>query len=106
MIDHRLTSNFLLDTFYPALAQFGFLGYVFYIKFWMRRWKESFLLKWNAYKLFIIIFFIMVIENLASNSFTGPMGVPYMMALGIILGQQAYKPHEWYWQGFHNNSLL
>ena len=91
MIDHHSSSNCLLDTFYPALAQFGILGYVFYIKFWMRRWKESLLLKWNTYKLFIIIFFIMAMENLAANSFTGPMGVPYMMILGIILGQKEYK---------------
>ena len=96
MIDHHSTSNFLLDTFYPALAQFGILGYVFYIKLWIRRWKESFLLKWNAYKLFIIIFFIMIIENLAGNSFTGSMGVPYMMALGIILGQKEYKHYGYY----------
>lgn len=91
IVDYHSNSHFLLDTFYPALAQFGILGYVFYIKFWVRRWKESLLLEWNAYKLFVIVFFIMVIENFANNSFTGHMGVSYMMILGIILRQKKYK---------------
>lgn len=93
MIDYQSGAYCFLDTFYPALAQFGILGYVFYIKFWIRRWKEALTLEWNAYKLFIIIFFITIIENMAANSFTVPMGVPYMMILGIILRQKEYKYH-------------
>lgn len=89
-MDYRTNLDFLHDTFYPALAQFGMLGYIFYIWFWMRRLKEAFFLKWDAYKLFIIIFFIMIIQNLADNSFTGPVGVPYMMILGVILSKGNY----------------
>lgn len=91
MIDHNSNTNYLLDTFYPALAQFGILGFVFYVKFWMRRWKETLLLGWDSYKLFVIIFFIITVENLANNCFTGSMGVAYMMTLGIVLGQEQYK---------------
>lgn len=87
-IDYRTGHDFLHDAFYPALAQFGILGYIYYAWFWIRRWKDAFVLRRNAYKLFIIVFFIMIIQNLADNSFTGSVGVPYMMMLGIILSQE------------------
>lgn len=87
-IDYHTDADFLHDTFYPALSQFGILGFILYFWFWMRRWKEAFALNMDVYKLFIIVFFIMVIQNLADNSFTGAVGISYMMMLGIILTKE------------------
>lgn len=83
--DYNTHLDFLKDTFYPSLAQFGIIGFLLYVWFWARRWKESLSLSFERYKLFIFVFFVVFIENIASNGFTGPHGVSYMMALGIIL---------------------
>lgn len=92
--DYRTESDFLHDTFYPVLAQFGILGFFFYGWFWLRRWYDSYALDFNYYRLFIIIFFIMVIENIAANSFTGPECIPYMMLLGMMCCSKKHKIHD------------
>lgn len=86
-IDYKTSADFLKDTFYPALAQFGIMGFFFYIWFWIRRWNEAFVISFERYKLCLIIFFIIAIQNIADNSFTDRTGVPYMMALGMLLSK-------------------
>ena len=85
--DYGGTRDFLKDTFYPVLAQFGILGIIFYFVFWWRRWKESLLMEIELYKLFLIVFFIVSIQNIAANSFTSPTGVSYMMILGLLINK-------------------
>lgn len=43
------------------------------------------MLDFQAYKIFVSIFFIISIENIASNSFTDARSVEYMMLLGMLL---------------------
>lgn len=89
--DYHAEFDFLHDTFYPCLAQFGIMGFLLYVWFWARRWKESLFLSFERYKLFIFVFFVVFVENIASNGFTGTSGVSYMMILGIILTQNIKK---------------
>lgn len=86
-IDYRTSADFLKDTFYPALSQFGIMGFFFYIWFWVRRWNEAFAISFERYKLCLIIFLIIAVQNIADNSFTERTGVPYMMALGMLLSK-------------------
>lgn len=95
--------DFLKDTFYPALAQFGVVGIILYMFFWLRIWRVSSSLKINQYKLFLFIFFVELIQNIADNSFTGPLGVPCMMLLGFIVsGTDQPKVLK---DGFYKNLL-
>lgn len=40
-LDYGESSNFLVDTFYPILAEFGVIGIILYIIFWMKRWNAA-----------------------------------------------------------------
>lgn len=84
-IDYKSSHDYLHDTFYPALSQFGIMGFILYIWFWIRRWKSFLQLRMEAYKICIILFFIIAIQNLADNAFTSATGVVYFMVLGMIL---------------------
>lgn len=83
--DYGTCTDFLHDTFYPVLAEFGCLGLFFYFLFWKRLWNKANMLDFQAYKIFVSIFFIISIENIASNSFTDARSVEYMMLLGMLL---------------------
>lgn len=83
--DYGTSTDFLHDTFYPVLAEFGCIGLCFYIIFWRRLWNKANTLDFQAYKIFVCMFFIISIENIASNSFTDARSVEYMMLLGMLL---------------------
>lgn len=83
-VDYRTDSDFLRDTFYPSLSQFGFIGYILFFLFWMKRWNSGKNLPLSEYKFFIVIFFIEMIQNIAANAFTGGDGVTLLMWFGIL----------------------
>lgn len=86
-IDYRTDHDFLHDTFYPALTQFGVLGILLYLVFWNRIWRAAKKLDLNLYKLFLMMFFTEAIENLADNAFTSATGIAYIMLIGILLSK-------------------
>lgn len=86
-IDYKTDADFLKDTFYPALSELGIFGYVGYIWFWYKRWIESKKLSLNSYKLFLIVFMIVSIQNIADNCFTSESGVFYLMLLGMLVNK-------------------
>lgn len=83
-IDYRTGSDFLKDTFYPALSQFGIAGYLLFFLFWRKRLLLSKNLPFSEYKFFIVFFFIEMIQNIAANAFTGGDGVTLLMFFGIL----------------------
>ncbi|MDR1779741.1 MAG: O-antigen ligase domain-containing protein [Tannerella sp.] len=81
--------KFITDTYYPSLAQFGVVGVVLYMLFWLYIIRKSIkLISGNknvhtfAVVLSIIGFFL--IENVADATFTGNRGIFMMMFLGYI----------------------
>lgn len=87
-VDYRTSYNFFCDTFYPILAQFGIIGVFLYIKFWVKRLKDSRKIKVDIdSKLFIFLFLTMAIQNIADNTFTGPLSLPIMMSIGFLLSK-------------------
>lgn len=90
-VDYNTNADFLKDTFYPVLAQFGIIGVFLFFLFWYRRWKEGKTLSKQKYKLFLFLFFVEIVQNIADNSFTGPFGVPLMILFGLILSESRYK---------------
>lgn len=90
--DYRTSYDFFCDTFYPILAQFGIIGIYLYVKFWMRRLKESKNIIQNVdFKLFLFLFLTMAVQNIADNTFTGPLSLPIMMSLGFLLSKKNCK---------------
>lgn len=88
---YKSDHNYLCDTFFPILTQFGVVGPIFFIWFWLRRWKDSMNLFLEQYKLYLFIFVVMIIQCTGVNSFTGPIGVPYMMFVGMVLSYDKYE---------------
>lgn len=82
--DYGTSSNFLDDTFYPAITQFGIVGCFLFIWFWIRRYKEAVSLSLENYRIYMFIFATICIQNIAANSFTGPTSIPYMLYLALI----------------------
>lgn len=83
--------NFLNDTFYPILVQFGIFGPLLWIVFWRTRWKEALFIPLTNYKLFLFSFLVIMIQCVAANSFTGEMGIPCMMMIGFALNSHLQK---------------
>lgn len=80
---------FNADSFYPCLAQFGFVGLFFFLVFWKRR-----LLTINEisdiryYKIAIMAFLCLAIENIGDTSYLSGRGMVYFMLIAMCLSQQ------------------
>ncbi|MFV0538155.1 MAG: hypothetical protein ACK5M3_12405 [Dysgonomonas sp.] len=88
----RGNSDFVADTFYPTLTQFGYIGIFLFILFWIRRYKSIATnyritkdLKQYKLGLFIIIFFI--IESVADTTFLSNRCVAPLMLLALSMCQ-------------------
>jgi hypothetical protein len=88
--------DFLTDTYYPILAQFGICGIILFIIFWKRRIKT---LNNNlnidndiySYKIGLMIILSILIECIADTSLLSNRGVPLMMLLSFTLTDYKYK---------------
>ena len=77
---------FLADAFYPTLAQYGIVGVILFGIFWKRRLiainKISDL---KYYKVAMMAFFCLAIEQTADTSFLSGKGMGYCMLIGLCL---------------------
>lgn len=87
----NLDFNFICDTFFPALAEFGIAGIILFIYFWV--WVYEYLrimirLNPTRYKYEFIIGAILIlflmIENVAAATFTGNCGFVAMILLSLV----------------------
>lgn len=78
--------SFVADAFYPTLSQYGIVGVVLFCIFWKRR-----LIALNAienmkyYRIAMITFFCLVIEQTADTSWLSGKGMGYCMLIGLCL---------------------
>ena len=86
-------NKFIADTYYPSLAQFGIVGILLFILFWIylisKSIKHSIIT--NNSKLFSITCLIigyLLIENIADASFTSNRGLFMMIFLGLVAANQ------------------
>lgn len=81
--------SFVSDTYYPSLAQFGFVGLILFTLFWLHLTKKAYIYFKQTKDtrltiLAIIIIGYFAIENIADATFTSNRGVFFMMFLGLI----------------------
>lgn len=92
-------NKFVADTYYPSLAQFGFIGIFLFLLFWFyiikKSYKYSIIIK-NSKLLTITILIIgyILIENIADASFTSNRGLFMMIFLGLIAANQKTEVKE------------
>ncbi len=87
---------FISDTFYPSLAQFGFIGIVLFIYFWiwvLQKNKIEYiknLITKKSYIGTVLILFFFLIESVADSTFTHNRGM-YMLTLMAMFLTPQYK---------------
>ncbi len=78
--------GFAADAFYPALAQFGVVGILFFCVFWKRRIVMlNNIIDMKYYRVALMSFFCLAIEQTADTSFLSGKGMGYCMLLGLCL---------------------
>nr|WP_129734626.1 O-antigen ligase domain-containing protein [Parabacteroides goldsteinii] len=87
--------EFIADTYYPSLAQFGLAGVFFYILFWIYILKKAFIyfLKSKNAKYITIALLItgfIAIENVADATITSNRGFFMMILLGLTVVELRY----------------
>jgi len=84
--------DFISDTYYPSLAQFGIVGLFLFVYFWIRILKAMFAYKkkYGMDKLFLITTLIIAffgIECIADSTFTHNRGFFILVILGLTLSE-------------------
>jgi hypothetical protein len=88
--------DFISDTYYPSLAQFGYAGIVLYISFWInifiriiKYYKRTKNIDNMIIALLILVF--LTIEGTTASTFIAQGGFFVMMLLGLILSEMQLK---------------
>ena len=88
---HGLTPDnpdFISDTYFPVVAQFGLIGIILLILFWKARidYANKYRLRGDRFPFLItlLVFFFFIIEGVADSSFIQNRGVYIMILLGIV----------------------
>ena len=87
--------NYIADTYYPSLAQFGIVGVILYAYFWIYILRKSFRFfkQKNSAKHMVIVLLITCffgIEGVADSTFTTHRGFFILMLLGLTLSEMKY----------------
>ena len=90
--------SFISDTYFPILAQFGFLGILLFLLFWKRRILRAIYVKKEGHP-FVLFFTILVvalfvIEGFGDSTLIQNRGVYIMMLLGFVQGN--FRKDEMY----------
>lgn len=80
------SGGFICDAYYPTLAQFGIVGVFFFCWFWKRRLKALCnIADLRYYRVALITFCCLAIEQTADSSWLSGKGMGYCMLLGLCL---------------------
>jgi hypothetical protein len=86
--------DFIADTYYPSLAQFGVVGIILYLLFWIYILKKALRLHTHlsrpqAFTVVILIVGFLAIEGTSAPTFIAQGGFFVMMLMGLILSERA-----------------
>ena len=97
--------RFIADAFYPSLAQYGIVGLILFGIFWKRRLRLiTSIENLKYYKVAMMAFFCLAIEQTADSSFLSGKGMGYCMLIGLCLNANrnigiqdkvVYKKPKW-----------
>ena len=78
--------GFIADAFYPTLAQYGIVGVILFYIFWKRRLIAlNEIVDMKYYKVALMAFFCLAIEQTADTSWLSGKGMGYCMLIGLCL---------------------
>lgn len=77
---------FIADAFYPTLCQYGIVGVMLFFVFWKRRLKAfNEIEDMKYYRVALVTFFCLAIEQTADTSWLSGKGMGYCMLIGLCL---------------------
>ena len=77
---------FIADAFYPTLSQYGIVGVILFCIFWKRRLRAfNEIEDLRYYRIALMAFFCLAIEQTADTSWLSGKGMGYCMLLGLCL---------------------
>ena len=80
---------FNADSFYPSLAQFGFVGLFFFLAFWKKRFRGiNYIRDLKSHKIALMAVICLAIENAADTSYLSGRGMVYFMLLAMCLNSR------------------
>lgn len=93
------TANFISDTYYPSLAEYGLVGIILFMLFWYRRIQQTSLYfkKQNRiveYKSVVLIIIYFFIESIADSTLLQNRGMFMMMLLALFLNEKKLFVHN------------
>ncbi len=78
--------GFIADAFYPTLAQYGVVGVWLFCIYWKRRLRAiNEIVDMKYYRVAMMVFFCLAIEQTADTSWLSGKGMGYCMLLGLCL---------------------
>lgn len=87
---------FIADAFYPTLAQYGIVGVILFCIFWKRRLTVfNEIENMRYYRIAMITFFCLAIEQTADTSWLSGKGMGYCMLLGLCLNANRNEDNEY-----------
>ena len=82
---------FIADAFYPTLAQYGLVGVILFIIFWIRRYKEIYAIsELKYYKVGFLCMFALFLESVADTSYLSGKGMGYFMLMAMCIREEFY----------------
>ena len=86
-------NSFIADAFYPTLAEFGIVGVILFVWFWIRRWRcMKMIMDDRYYKVALMSMMCLALESVADTSYLSGKGMGFFMLLGICIGTVNYQP--------------
>lgn len=87
--------GFICDAFYPTLAQYGIVGVILFCIFWKRRLAAfNQIIDMRYYRIAMISFFCLAIEQTADSSWLSGKGMGYCMLIGLCLNANRNEEEE------------
>ena len=78
--------GFICDAFYPTLAQYGIVGVILFFIYWKRRLVAlNEIVDLKYYRIALMVFFCLAIEQTADSSWLSGKGMGYCMLIGLCL---------------------
>lgn len=82
---------FIADAFYPTLAQYGLVGVILFIIFWIRRYKEIYAIsELKYYKVGFLCMFALFLESVADTSYLSGKGMGYFILMAMCIREEFY----------------
>lgn len=86
---------FIADAFYPTLAQYGIVGVILFCLFWKRRLIAfNQIVDMKYYRIALLTFFCLAIEQTADTSWLSGKGMGYCMLIGLCLNANRNMEEE------------